>query len=146
MAKKIFIDANVILDLFEPGRAFHEVSVEVMRILSMDEETELFISSDMVSNIFYILQNHYKYGFEKTLITIENITRMMRIHSITHEHIERSIEICKKGEFKDFEDALQNVCALKEGCMLIITNNKKDFQNASMEVLSTPEFLRLTER
>ena len=146
MAKKIFIDANVILDLFESGRVFHEASVEVMKRLFSDARTELFISSDMVSNIFYVLQNHYKYGFEKTLDAIEKITTMMRICGVSQEDIRVSIEICKKGEFRDFEDALQYVCALKEGCMLIITNNKKDFQNASVEVLSTPEFLRLTER
>ncbi len=146
MAKKIFIEANVILDLFECGRVFHKESVEVMRILSLDEEIELFISSDMVSNIFYILQNRYKYSFEKTLSTIENITQMMCIHSVTHEHIERSIEICKKGLFRDYEDALQYICALKEECVLIITNNTKDFQDASMEVLSTVEFLGILER
>ena len=146
MAKKIFIDANVILDLFESGRTFHKESIEVMKRLSSDGEIELFISSDMISNIFYILQNHYKYGFEKTLDAIEKIMTMMSICGVSQEDIQVSIEICKNGEFKDFEDALQYVCALKEGCILIITNNKKDFQNASIEVLSTPEFLRLTER
>lgn len=146
MTKKIFIDANVILDLFESGRAYHEESVEVMKRLFSDEETALFISGDMVSNIFYILQNHYKYGFEKTLDAIEKITIMMRIYSVTQEDIRVAIEICKNGQFKDFEDALQYICALKEGCILLITNNTKDFKNASIEVLSTEAFLRLTQR
>ncbi len=52
-----------------------------MRRLSSDGEIELFISSDMISNIFYILQNHYKYGFEKTLDAIEKSVKSVHIMS-----------------------------------------------------------------
>ena len=56
MHTKVFIDANVIIDLFEKSRPFHIYSVNAIKKLILDESIELFISTDMVSNIFYILK------------------------------------------------------------------------------------------
>ncbi len=146
MSKKIFIDANVILDLFESKRVFHHSSVEVVKYLLTDKNIELFISSDIISNIFYILQNHYKYGFEKTLDVIEKIMTIMSVHSVSKDDIKMSIEICRNELFNDYEDALQYICALKEKCVLIISNNPKDFKNFSIDVFSSEAFLELIKK
>lgn len=53
--------------------------------------------------------------------------------------IDHTIELCKKHIFKDYEDGMQYICALKEDCTLIITNNPKDFKNASVEVVTSKE-------
>ncbi len=146
MSKKIFIDANVILDLFESKRVFHYSSVKVVKYLLTDKNIELFVSSDMISNIFYILQNHYKYGFEKTLDVIEKIMTIMSVHSVSKDDIKMSIEICRNELFNDYEDALQYICALKEKCVLIISNNPKDFKNSSIDVFSSEAFLELIRK
>ena len=143
MHKKVFIDANVILDLFEESRVFHKYSVEVMNKLLSNEEIELFITSDMISNIFYILNSRYKYGFDNTLLVIEKISNIYTIHSVSYDDIKDSLEICKKHLFKDYEDALQYICALNEECSLIITNNPKDFKNSSIDIATTKELSRL---
>ncbi len=143
MYKKIFIDANVILDMFEEDRAFYNYSVKVMNELFQNQEIELFISSDMISNIFYILNNRFKYGFDKTLSIVEKITDIYTIHSVTSDDIRYSIEICKKHIFKDYEDALQYVCALNKECSFVITNNPKDFKNSTIEIATTKELSQL---
>ena len=43
----------------------------------------------------------------------------------------------------DFEDYLQNECALYSEIDYIITNNVNDFKNASVPVISPEEFVRL---
>lgn len=137
MHKKVFIDANVILDLFECSRPFHEYSRDVIGKLILDEEVELFISTDMISNIFYILNNRYKYGFDKTLNVIEKISQIFNLHGVIKSDISSSIDICKKHIFKDYEDALQYICALDDECTLIITNNPKDFKNSSIDIATS---------
>ena len=53
--------------------------------------------------------------------------------------IDNTIAICKEHIFKDYEDGMQYICALKEDCTLIITNNAKDFKNASVGVVTSRE-------
>jgi predicted nucleic acid-binding protein len=139
MHKRIFVDANVILDLFEEKRRFHQHSKNVLSELFLNEEISLFVSSDMISNIFYILRNSFKKSFDDTLAAIENIANMFNVHSVNSDNIYTSIDICKKHIFKDYEDALQFMCALEEECTLIITNNPKDFKNASIDIVTTEE-------
>ena len=143
MYTKIFIDANVIIDLFEKSRPFHKYSVITIKKLILDENIELFISSDMVSNIFYILKNRYKYSFENTLEVIEKISQIFFLHSVDKNDINLSIDICKKYIFKDDEDALQFICALSNECTLIITNNPKDFKNSSINIKTTKELCNI---
>jgi len=38
---------------------------------------------------------------------------------------------------------MKYVCALKEDCTLIITNNPKDFKNPSLEVVTSKELSEL---
>ena len=43
--------------------------------------------------------------------------------------------------FKDFEDGLQYLSAEAEKCTLILTRDRKDFQNSALPVMTTEEFL-----
>ena len=75
---KIFIDANIILDIFSKDRRNHHYSKEVTRYL-LQKEYELYISSDMITNIFYILKNRYKLQFEVVLKIIDNLLKIYGI-------------------------------------------------------------------
>jgi len=143
MHKKVFVDANVILDLFDTNRPFYEDSLFVLQELIENDEVEIFVSSDMISNIFYILKNSFKLGFDKSLDAIEKITQIYTIHSVSAEDIEDAIEISKRHIFRDYEDVLQYVSASREECSLIITNNPKDFKNSSIYTATTRELSRL---
>lgn len=139
MYQNIFIDANVVLDLFEDKRPFYKDSTYVLSQFIANPTYKLFISSDMVSNIFYILKNHYKYGFDNTLGVIEKIAEIFNVYGVTSDDVSSSIEICKQHIFKDYEDALQYICAINSDCSLIITNNPKDFKNSTIEIKTTKE-------
>lgn len=141
--KKVLIDANVILDLFEVSRPFHHESVKVIEALLKESNIELFITSDMISNIFYILNSRYKFGFDNALEVIDKISQVFTVHSVSPNDIGYAIDICKRHIFKDYEDGLQYVCTLHEECTLIISNNPKDFKNASIEIYTTKELYRI---
>ncbi len=141
MSNNIFIDANIILDLFDKERAYHEYSTKVLKNLVENKDTELFISSDMVSNIFYILKNRLKFSLEESLNIIENIIKVFNIISIDKYDILQGVNLCKNGQFNDFEDALQYICALKAEAVLIISNDKKGFKNSDIPVKSSNQML-----
>ena len=50
-----------------------------------------------------------------------------------------------KLDFPDFEDSIQNECALYSGVDYIITNNSSDFKNATVPVLTPEEFIKMMD-
>lgn len=139
MTKNIYFDTNVIVDLFDEKRPFYSYSLEVFQKLFADESLDVFINTDSMTNLFYILRSHVKLDFDTAIEKIEFIKDSFTIVSSEIEEIEQTIAICKKRTFNDYEDAMQYVCALKAECTLLITNNPKDFKNATVDVVTTKE-------
>ena len=139
MHKRIYFDTNIIVDLFDEKRPFHSYSVDVFRTIFENEEIDVFINTDTLTNLFYILRAHVKLGFDDAIEKLEFIKNSFTIVSSELNEIEHTIEICKEHIFKDYEDGMQYICALKADCTLIITNNPKDFKNASIEIITSKE-------
>jgi len=139
MHKRIYFDTNVIVDLFDEARPFHHYSVDVFRTIFENEGIDVFINTDTLTNLFYILRSHVKLGLDESLQKLQLITQSFTVISYGIPEIEDTLEICKRHIFKDYEDAMQYMCALKEDCTLIITNNPKDFKNASMDIATSKE-------
>ena len=130
MKNNIYIDANVILDLFDSNRKFHTHSKNLLERIIKDESIELFISSDMISNIFYILKNRFKLSLKKSIEIVEYLVKIFNIVTADSYDIAKAIDLCKTLKFTDYEDALQYVCALKIDARVLITNDKKGFKNS----------------
>lgn len=143
MHKRVYFDTNVIVDLFDTKRPFHKESLHVFRTIFENEEIDVYINTDTLTNLFYILRSHVKLSFDDALEKMEVIKNSFTIISSEITDIENTLEICKKHIFKDYEDAMQYVCAVKEECTLIITNNPKDFKNASIEVVTSKELSKI---
>lgn len=143
MHKRIYFDTNVIVDLFDEKRPFHGYSVNIFRKIFENEAIDVFINTDTLTNLFYILRSHVKLSFDDSIEKLEFIKNSFSIVSSEMSEIDNTLEICKEHVFKDYEDGMQYICALKEECTLIITNNPKDFKNASIEIVTSKE---LSER
>jgi predicted nucleic acid-binding protein len=140
MHKRIYIDTNVIIDLFDKKRPFHKHSLEVIKNLFANEEIEVFINTDTISNLFYILRSYIKLSFDDSIEKLEYVKDSFSVVCSEPIDIDSAIEICKEHIFNDYEDAMQYICALKAKCSLIITNNPKDFRNASIDVITSKKF------
>jgi predicted nucleic acid-binding protein len=140
---KVYIDTNIILDLFDENRPFHQFSSCVISTLLIEKEAELYINSDSISNIFYVMRNHMKFSFEKAIEKLELINQSFNIVFGDIYYFENTLKICKSKVFDDYEDAFQYICALNNDCNLIITNNPKDFKNSSIEISTSKELYEL---
>jgi len=137
MHNRIYFDTNVIVDLFDVKRPFHDCSVAVFKKIFEDEEMDVFINTDTLTNLFYILRSHMKFSFDDAIEKLEFVKDAFTVISSEMNEIDTTIGICKEYIFDDYEDAMQYVCALKEECTLIITNNAKDFKNASVDIVTS---------
>ena len=135
--KKILIDTDVILDFFFDRKPFSENSAI---ILSMCERKQIegFVTPVIISNVYYLLRRTAQHDKVieklKQLLTITQVLQMNR----------QVIEDALNSEFKDFEDALQNFSAVKNGGIeAIITRNVKDFKKSEIGILTPESFVKL---
>lgn len=135
MKKKIFIDTDVFLDTIL-DRKPHSVSSNELLNLCEHNEIEGFTSSLVLANIYYIINKIA--SRQKAISAISKIRSLVVVLSFTDKEIGESIN----AEFQDFEDGIQYFIAINNKIECLITRNTKDFQKASISILTPKEFLQ----
>ncbi len=124
MHNNIYVDTNIVIDMCDSTRAMHENSFAHITKYMEEEACELFINSDTLANVFYILSNR------STLDTNEVWDKMYFIHEIftlvpiESDDVLTALDLCSENAkpYKDYEDAVQYVCAKKIEADIIMTN------------------------
>jgi len=138
MQSNIYVDANIIIDICDSQRAMHSHSFEVITDYMEQDNYELFINSDTLANLFYVLSNRSTLHAEEVLDKIHFIHEIFTLVSIESKEIEMALALCADSNSKhtDYEDAMQYVCAKKIDASLILTNDKK-FISVDIEICAT---------
>ena len=133
---KVFIDANVFIDIFNTNREWHKYSLEIYKYL-IKNENEIYTSCDLITTIYYIDAKRDK---NQALLNIRNIIKTLNIIYFTNQEIEEVCQLMiKDSEYKDLEDTLQYILAKKEKCDLIISNDTQ-FVSKDIPLIDTKEF------
>ncbi len=139
--KRIFVDANVLIDLFDVSRPLREFSIKTIQTL-LESDVEIYTSCDLITTVYYVLRK--KFGKE-ALVFIERLSKMCSIVPFSNHEVERAIELMKQdSNFKDLEDTIQYVLAKKMRCDLILTNDK-GFYSPDIAVINVKDFLKRQE-
>ncbi len=136
MIKKVFIDSDVILDVATGRVPFVENSKTSLSLIERGFALGV-MSSNSVTNIYYVLRKLSTN--EKSRYFLNTIIKYISIVTVDHENIIRALE----SKFYDFEDGVQNYCALKNQCDLILTRNITDYQFSELQVMEPIEFIAL---
>jgi predicted nucleic acid-binding protein len=136
VAKKVFIDSDIILDL-ALFRAPHVHFSKQVLGLAENDVIQGLTSSNCVTNIHYILKKAR--GETDARFFISQILRYISVLPMDHRIVLEALE----SDFTDFEDALQYGAAQRNQCDCIVTRNIGDYKTAKMDVQTPEEFLRL---
>lgn len=137
MYRRVFLDANIFIDLFDEKRDTEKNAYKVFSFLA-ENEIEIYTSCDLITTIYYILSRSSK---ELALNNIEKINKLCKIIEFSNYEVSQTCELMNKNsKYKDLEDTIQYILAKKEGCDLIISNDK-DFVSEDIELLSTAKFI-----
>ena len=125
MDTKVYLDTNIILDLFDNERHFSKSSIALIDEL-FQEGSDFYINSDTLTNTFFILKSRKKVSQEAALDALEKITAFCEIVPLEKSDAQKAINLCKDSEIPciDYEDTVQYVCAKKIEADLIVTNDK----------------------
>ena len=126
MQNNIYVDTNIIVDICDAKRPSYHDSLQTVTLLLEDKDTKLFINSDTLSNLFYILSRHAKIESEEIIEKMRYITTIFTLVSPTMDDVSMALSLCadKTTAFRDYEDTMQYVCAKKVGATVILTNDK----------------------
>ncbi|MFO0415471.1 MAG: type II toxin-antitoxin system VapC family toxin [Bacteroidota bacterium] len=136
--KKIFIDTNIIIDLIADRRPFSKYAIALFK-KAEEKKVHLYSSSHSIATTHYLLK---KYMDEKALREVlYNLLDYLTVIAV-------DVAVLKKGlrsRHKDFEDAIQIICASSEYKIdMIVTRNTKDYKFSEIPVLTPDEaFLNL---
>lgn len=131
---KLFIDANVVLDLILKRYPFFDNIAEILTVAENKSYT-LCLSSITFVNVNYIA---CKFTDKKNVLeSLKKLRILFDVLIVSDAEIDKALY----SKFNDFEDAVQHYCALKYKCDYIITRDLKDFKNSEIPVMTPIEFL-----
>lgn len=131
--KKIFVDANIVMDLLEKREEFYQEAQELFT-LSDKKNVKLYVSALTLANVHFLLYKHLKMEARKVLAKFKVLIEVLAVD-------DKIIDLSLTSDLKDFEDAIQYYTAIENDMNIIITRNKKDFKDVDLPVLTAKEFL-----
>lgn len=133
----ILVDTNVILDLLLKREPY---SIAAQTIITKCAEREVigYLAAYSIPNLFYILRKNYTQKERRKFI--KNLCDIFRISDLNEEKIISAID---NEDFTDFEDCLQEECAVEAMADYIVTRNPEDYKGSRVKVILPDEFVKL---
>ena len=134
----MFLDANIILDMYDDRRPFHVESSEAISLLLQEKDVDIFTSCDIITTLYYVLS---KKGKMDALESILDVNELCTVIEFGNRELEESCRFMKNNKnFTDLEDTIQYIMAKKASCDLILSNDK-GFVSEVVDLMSSGDFL-----
>ena len=130
----ILIDANVILDYVLVRQPQFGNSVRIISACQ-NKIVEGFVAFHSLPSIWYVLR---KYSVPNCREIFSELTNFLTLVAAPHEEVVNAI---RDENFPDFEDCLQEKCALAVNADFIVTNNVKDFKSSKIPAVTPAEII-----
>ena len=131
----ILLDTNVLMN-FITGREdpHHAACEKVMELCSLGRFTG-YVAFHSLSTIWYVIR--WQKSEAEARFWLDQICNLLVITGASQPQV---IEAINNRDFKDFEDCLQDECAVNVNADFIVTCNAKDFVQAKTKTI-TPDML-----
>ena len=138
---KVLLDANILFT-YITGRVdrYSQECEQVIRLCA-DGSLEGYVAFHTLSIIWYVTKN---LPIVNRREWIKQICTILTVAAADNQAI---LAAAENLEFKDFEDNLQDCCALHVGAEYIVTANVKDFYGHSqVKAVSPDELLQIVKK
>jgi len=138
MFNRIFLDANILIDIAGTKRPMHTQSLRIMQWL-MQQNIMIYTSCDIMTTVYYINAKESK---RQALLNVININKLCSVIEFSNNEVEMTCNLMlEDSDYTDLEDTMQYTLALKEGCELILTNDK-NFVSKEIPTMSSEVFVK----
>lgn len=139
MTQRLFVDANIINDIYDDSRRFHQESHQCIEYC-LQNNIRLVTSCDLVTTVYYITSKTQ--GKNNALAALGKVSNIFEIVPFGNKLLERAIRLMNKNEkYSDLEDTIQYVLAMHSQCDGILTNDKR-FYSEELPIFSSAQFMQ----
>lgn len=133
---KILVDTNVILDILQKREPFFKDSYHALQE-AIDADAECLISASAATDIFYVLRKALQSTVQAKNY-IEQLSRLFIFADVQGTDIHTAL----MRAMSDFEDAVADAVAERNGASYILTRNAKDFAGSAVPAITPTDFLK----
>jgi hypothetical protein len=113
---------------------FYETSAGLLASVETGQ-VQGYVAAHSITTLFYLIQKDRSSAEARATLT--NLLQFIKIATIDQSTIEQALNL----EYRDFEDAVQMICAVQCKADCLVTRNIKDYQPALLPVLQPVDFL-----
>lgn len=132
---RILIDTNVIMDILQKREPFFADSYRALR-KAMESDAECLISASAATDIFYMLRKALG-SAQQAKEQIEQLAQLVSFADVQGMDIHTAL----MRAMPDFEDAVVDAMAERNGASYILTRNIKDFAGSVVPAILPADFL-----
>ena len=130
---KVFLDANICLDLLDSARETSKNSIAWYMKNKDNADMEFYFSGDFITTIYYHLTQKRKLDGKLVIEAIDALCGEISPIYLTHSDFQLAKKSFFDGVFDDFEDLIVLQSGVRSGCHECITNDKRLLKLGSFE-------------
>ena len=132
----VLVDTNIIIDALANREPYADNAKKILEKCAAREVTGI-LAAHSIPNMFYIFRKDFSQDERRFLL--KNLCNIFKISDLNAKKILAALE---NEKFVDFEDCLQEECAIESMADYIVTRNPADFANSRVKVILPEEFLK----
>lgn len=134
----VLIDTNIALDVLLHREPFFDCS-QLVLLASEQGLVTGFITASAMTDIFYIINKHFKDKSATYKLLKEHLMGMVSIAAVDGNNISEALNL----EWDDFEDCVQYTVGKSVAADYIVTRNPKDFLSGQISVITPEDLLNI---
>ena len=132
----VLIDTNVVLTYVMSREDKYKDAIEEVMGLCAEDKIQGYIAFHTLSTMWYVLGKDFK-DIRREMM--KGICGFLMVVGCNQQAVLKALD---NEEFKDFEDNLQDECAVASMSEYIVTCNVRDFTQSKIKAVTPEEFLR----
>lgn len=132
----VLLDINILLDFLQRRPGFMKPAAELFAAIETRRAVG-YVAGHTITTVHYIMRRSD--GAVAAASAVSHLLQVLEVVPVERQDFIRALGM----GWKDFEDAVQAVCADKVGADAIVTRDPKDFQGAAITVRSPAQVLAL---
>ena len=137
---RIMVDTNVLLDILQRREPFFTDSYQALR-KAIETDVECLFAASAVTDVFYVLRKALR-SSQQARERVEQLATLVIFADVTGVDIHTALS----REMPDFEDAVVDAVAERNGASCILTRNTKDFTGSVVPAITPTSFLERSDK
>ena len=133
----LLIDTNVVIDYSLVRKPYYD---DVLKLPDYCDKLKIqtYIAFHSVSVIWHVLRKHFPPQERRPILS--EITELFTVTAAPHSAV---VDAVRNESFPDFEDCLQEKCALQVNADYIVTRNVKDYETSQVKAVTPAEMIEI---